>query len=485
MSFMDHLEPKAHKRLEELAEELTVPDGDLLIERGAHGGDFYRVIRGCLEVVDASSVPMLVLDVLGPGTVVGEMGYLSGEPRSADVRAGEETVVLRWRKETLDRVLQGDTELASAFYKASGLTLSRRLDKLNRAASDGALSSSFQRGPVPESVQGARSVADSLKEELHGLEPLLAKVSAEEALTRLAPVAGRFLDSGRRMMAALSAREREIAGELMARELQPYLIRSHLARMAITRETGLMGDAALLAHAELGDPEGADPLGTALDALLLAQPTVQSHRTRFEPTLEQTLAMLSQMRVPSLRVTVLHGGTGTFVARLVTSLSELAGERAAELTVIDGNPENLAFLNSGTATRPPNVRIRPVHEDLTHICMGTSKIFFAQQDLIVVNGLVEYLPDRALAMLLRRLRDHLLPGGGVVMNLLTPSGDSFVFDHLLTWRTVRRPPERIVQFCEGLRYIKSGVNWTRGAGAVVSAQLPKNFQKTLQLVPDL
>ena len=91
MSFMDHLEPKAHKRLEELAEELTVPDGDLLIERGAHGGDFYRVIRGCLEVVDASSVPMLVLDVLGPGTVVGEMGYLSGEPRSADVRAGDGT----------------------------------------------------------------------------------------------------------------------------------------------------------------------------------------------------------------------------------------------------------------------------------------------------------------------------------------------------------------------------------------------------------
>ena len=497
MSFMDHLEPSARKRLEEVAEEVLVQDKELLIQRGGQSGDFYRVISGCLEVVDTSGAGEVVLDVLGPGTVVGEMGYLSGEKRSADVRAGEDTMVLRWRKEILDNVLETDLQLASAFYKASGLILSRRLDQLNRKASQGAI-----RAPVPESVEGARSVADSLKAELQKLELLLPKASPEEARERLAPVAARFVDSGRRMMAALSVREREIAGALMAQELQPYLIRSHLARMAITREAGHVGDAALLAHAEAGDPKasveradrtslpesraerpGLDPFGRALDALLLAQPTVQSHRTRTGPALQRIRTMLSEMRVPSLRVTVLHGGSGTFVARLVTELSEIAGERSADLTVIDGSRENLAFLNSGTATRPPNVRIRPVYDDLTRICMGSSQIYFAQQDLIFVNGLAEYLPDRALAMLLRRLRDHLLPGGGMVMSLLTPSPESFVFDHLLTWRTVRRSPERVVQFCEGLRYIDAEVTWAEDAGAVVSARLPKDFQRTLQLQP--
>lgn len=483
MSFMDHLEPKARKRLEDVAEELFVAEKELLIRNGERSGDFYRVVRGTLEVVDSSAMPVLILDVLGPGTVVGEMGYLTGEPRSADVRAGEESVVLRWRKETLDRVLETNASLASAFYKASAQLLSKRLGQLNRAASQGAISGNSDRAAVPEDVRGARALADGLKTELRDLEASVARSTADEARKLLAPIAGRFVDSGRRMMAALPAPEREVAGELLARELQPYMMRAQLARLAITRESGYSGEPALLAHAELGEASGSDPLGVALDAMLLHQPTAAAHRSRQQPTVDAVLGLIGEMRSARHRVTVLHAGSGTLIARLLTAIGQACGERGADLTVLDGDREALAFLNSGTSTRPPTVKLRLVHEDLSRICTGASEVFFGRQDIIVVNGLVDYLPERTLATLLRKLRDHLLPGGAVVMTLLTPSHESFVFDHLLTWRTVRRPASSVVQFCEGLRYVECETAWTGDAGAVVVARLPQDFQRTLPVLP--
>jgi CRP/FNR family transcriptional regulator, cyclic AMP receptor protein len=479
MSFMDHLAPDARKKLENVAEQLVVGDKDFLMRRGELAGDFYRLERGSLEVVDASTRPVLVLDVVGPGTVVGEMGYLTGAPRSADVRAGEDSVVLRWKKETLDRVLDTNATLASAFYRASALLLSHRLQRLNSATLQGAMGGRSDRAAIPEDVRGARALADSLKSELRELEPALARTDEAEAEEALKPVAKAFLDSGHRLMAALSARERDVAGELLARELQPYLMRSQLARLAITRESEHTGAPDVLAHVELGRAAGADPLGKALDALLLAQPTAQAHRQRPGPMLDRVLRMLKEMRTPRIRVLVINAGTGAFIASLMNAIGETGGD----ITIVDGDRDALAFLNSGTATRYPKVRTRLVHEELDRLAMGTSEVFFGPHDVVVLNGLVEYLPDRVLASMLRKCRDYLLPTGGVVMDFLTPTRESFVFDHLLTWRTVRRPADSIVQFAHGLRYVEPELCWEEGCAAIVSARLPPDFQRTLPVLP--
>ena len=479
MSFMDHLALEARRKLENVAEQVVVADKEFVMRKGELGGDFFRLVRGSLEVVDANTRPVVVLDVVGPGTVVGEMGYLTGAPRSADVRAGEDSILLRWRKENLDQVLETDATLASAFYKASALLLSHRLQRLNSATLRGAMGGGSDRAAVPEDVRGARALADSLKGQLRELEPRIARSSDEAAREALAPVADSFVESGHRLIAALPPREREVAGELLSRELQPYLMRSELARLAITRESEHTGAPDVLAHVEVNKPSGADPLGIALDGLLLNQPTAQAVRERVTPMLNHTLQLLRDMRTPRHRVMVINAGTGAFVAGLIAAMSEQGGD----VTVVDGDRDALAFLNIGTATRTPRVRVRLVHEPLDHLATGNSEVFFGPHDIVVLNGVVEYLPDRVLASLLRKCRDYLLPKGAVVADLLTPSREAFVFDHLLTWRTVRRPAEELLNFAEGLRYVQPQCAWKQGCAAVISARLPPDFRRTLPVHP--
>jgi serine/threonine-protein kinase len=69
--------------------------GDILIRAGDRGTEAYLIIAGCVEVVKKTEngQPPLVLATLGPGDIVGEMALVTGEVRSANVVAREETLV--------------------------------------------------------------------------------------------------------------------------------------------------------------------------------------------------------------------------------------------------------------------------------------------------------------------------------------------------------------------------------------------------------
>lgn len=465
MSFMDHLTPDAKARLEQVAERILVPPRQVVIKKGEADGDFYRIEQGTLEVVDTSARPELILDVLGPGTVVGEMSFLTGDPRSADVRAGEDCVLLRWGEGALHTELRRDPQLASAFYRASARLLSRRLRQLTAAAAGGGLSGSSERAAVPEEVRGARALADRVKTELLQLEPSVRQAQeATEGRRLLDPTWLSFVDSGRRLFQALPASDRGRAGELLAKELNPYLTRSRLAELAMRRERGRTGDPALLAHVETNQAQGSDPLGAALDAVLQQSETAVALRDRIGPTID---ALEDALPKRAARVLVLNAGAGTTVARLVPLMSGAGGE----ITVVDGDREALAFLNSASAA-PIKVRLRLVPEDLARICLDRSEVHLGPHDVVLVDGLLEYMPDRALATLLPALRRQMPGRARLVLNLLTPSDDSFVFDHLLGWPTLRREPEDVSRLLLHVGFEQVRVRYASGAGAVVEARTP-------------
>lgn len=462
MSFMDHLGPQARTRLEEVAERIRVPRRELVIQAGDTDCDFYRIEDGSLEVVDRTARPELVLDVLGPGTVVGEMSFLTGDARSADVRAGEDCVLLKWSEDSLHAELRRDPKLASAFYRASARLLAKRLRALTAAAASGGLGG--DRAAVPEEVRGARALADTMKGELLQAEAKVRRTGHEDAETFLAEVFERFVESGRRLFAALSPAEAEVAGKLLAQELSPYLIRSRLAELAITRRSGRTGDPALLAHVETGTAQGSDALGEVLDGALQRMETPLGFRDRIRPTIN---AIEDALPDRSARVLVLNVGPGTTIARLVPILANSGGE----ITIVDNDSEALAFLNSASVA-PLKVSLRVVPEDLSRIATGLSLVNLGPHDVLVADGLLEYLPDRIVATLLRALLAHSAGGSTLVLNLLMPTDDRFVFDHLLQWPTVRRDPGAVVRLLEAVGYVDPTVRYAEGAGAVVVAKVP-------------
>ena len=69
---------------------------------------------------------------------------------------------------------------------------------------------------------------------------------------------------------------------------------------------------------------------------------------------------------------------------------------------------------------------------------GRGRSDLPPQDVVVVDGLLEYLPERETVKLVRSLLTMLAPGGKLVVTGMAPSGDELVFDHLLNWPMIRR-----------------------------------------------
>ena len=119
-------------RLAAAGERRTFNAGDELMRQGGDAESMYVILSGKVSVVrehpDLSSP--IVLAVLGPGEIVGEMGLLDGEPRSATVDAVEDTITMEVSKEALTRSVLAHPDLYGALVKV----LSKRLRDTNDLA---------------------------------------------------------------------------------------------------------------------------------------------------------------------------------------------------------------------------------------------------------------------------------------------------------------------------------------------------------------
>ena len=68
-------------------EIIDIPAGQPLFNQGDHGSTMYVLLRGQAEIVIGNHL----MEVLEPGNIVGEMSIVAPGPRSATVRASEES----------------------------------------------------------------------------------------------------------------------------------------------------------------------------------------------------------------------------------------------------------------------------------------------------------------------------------------------------------------------------------------------------------
>lgn len=113
-------------RLERLGSERRLEPGDVLVAAGDSGRTMYLVRSGHLT---ATLGPRRVA-AFGPGAIVGEMGFLTGDTRSARIAADEPTVVLAFE---LDGV---DGDLMAKVHRNLAIVIADRLRSTNRALVD-------------------------------------------------------------------------------------------------------------------------------------------------------------------------------------------------------------------------------------------------------------------------------------------------------------------------------------------------------------
>jgi len=94
----------------ELTEELLddfevveVAGGDWLFRQGDDGRALYLLVRGRLQVLSDNSASQLLGEVV-PGESVGEVGLLTGEKRSAGIRAIRDSLLIRINRQSFDEM---------------------------------------------------------------------------------------------------------------------------------------------------------------------------------------------------------------------------------------------------------------------------------------------------------------------------------------------------------------------------------------------
>jgi CRP-like cAMP-binding protein len=104
-------------------------ESDIVIQRGTDDRALYLIAEGALEVGVASFDGLSVSSLarIGAGSVIGEQSFFDAQPRSANVWAITDGVLLRWELEHFERFSACESALARDFLFAVARVLSTRL----------------------------------------------------------------------------------------------------------------------------------------------------------------------------------------------------------------------------------------------------------------------------------------------------------------------------------------------------------------------
>lgn len=449
MQFLDRFDGATRQRMMDAGRCIQLDPGSLLIQRGAKGGDIYLVESGSFEVVDRRSSPEVVLAVVGAGSVLGEISFVDAAPRTADVRASQPASVRVWDYDALRDVLDAEPTLARAFYRALAETSVERLRTLSNSALSGGLTARPDTLLTGDMAEQARAIAKRVQAQWMDADLRLRRDVSDPEGQRLVNAGFAMLlqEASAWFRSFSDSDAASAAGLALSQELRPYLMRSELAQLSLDPPAGRTGHPRQLAHILLNQPHGDDGLGEALDRCLLGLPTAAALRERMERAAEAVGSGLPTDR--SARLMLVNATGAALLTGLVADLARLG----ADALVVDGSREALAFVDAGLPSRPSSVRLKLVQQDLGELVLGLRPEGFGTQDIIVLDSLIDYLPDRLVASLLAWSRTHLDEGGVAILTGLAPSPDAGLFDHLLRWPMVRRSERELAGLVEaaGLR----------------------------------
>lgn len=115
---VDVFDPLSENDLANIARQVRFEQfsaGEIIISEGDAGTSMYVIVRGeCEVIIFEGKNKEHIIARLGAGEFFGEMSLLTGEPRTATVRAGKDMICLRIEKEDLEEIMNAHPEVAEA-----------------------------------------------------------------------------------------------------------------------------------------------------------------------------------------------------------------------------------------------------------------------------------------------------------------------------------------------------------------------------------
>jgi CRP-like cAMP-binding protein len=110
---------------------------EAIVSKGQEGGSMFIVHRGSVKIQVVENGFPKTINTLKEGDIFGEMGLFTGEPRTANVVAAEETEVLEINNAAVKPLLEDNPDLVAALSKtiAERRALLTQKDEESRAKS--------------------------------------------------------------------------------------------------------------------------------------------------------------------------------------------------------------------------------------------------------------------------------------------------------------------------------------------------------------
>ncbi len=119
-------------RLKEFMEVQKVPQWMALVKQGDTGNGMYFILQGELRARVMAGDKETILATFGPGDFFGDMSLFDHGPRSADVIANTDSIVLKMSDVAFDRLTREAPALATPFLQATARTLAARIRADNK-----------------------------------------------------------------------------------------------------------------------------------------------------------------------------------------------------------------------------------------------------------------------------------------------------------------------------------------------------------------
>ena len=119
-------------RLKDFMEVQKVPQWMALVKQGDAGDGMYFILQGELRARVMAGDKETILATFGPGDFFGDMSLFDHGPRSADVIANADSIVLKMSDVAFERLTREAPGLATPFLQATARTLAARIRADNR-----------------------------------------------------------------------------------------------------------------------------------------------------------------------------------------------------------------------------------------------------------------------------------------------------------------------------------------------------------------
>ncbi len=151
------LDPITLRAVQDELQWLTLPGGSALFREGEKSDFFYIVISGRLGVlIEGDEDEPRFITQIGTGDTVGEMGMITGEPRTATVIAIRYTELLGFSKSAYDRLIARHPKLTRRILEI----LARRLAATTHKVSEPRVPKTLAIIPLGDDVPGMAFIRD-------------------------------------------------------------------------------------------------------------------------------------------------------------------------------------------------------------------------------------------------------------------------------------------------------------------------------------